>query len=337
MIKNNFNYLTPESLSTAYNQKKEHKNSSYLAGGTDYIPLLKYNLKEPNNIISLDKITQLKKIDEQENHLFIGAMATLREVYESDQIKELFPSLSKAARRVASPQIRSIATIAGNILQDRRCMYFNQTSDWRKNLEDCYKLGGDVCFQIPNADNCRALYYSDTAPVLISLEAEAEIYDGDLKRVPVREIVEKHVNLNGNLDTHDYIVTGFYIPYLPKESLVKFEKYSLRDSLNFPIMDVAVKYSKEDDKPVIKIIIGAVSPIPFELTDTENMIIDKFNDLKTVKGEICEFALAELEKKSQIIRETGFSIKVKRNTYKNIVHIVDELITNILDGNIIDK
>jgi CO/xanthine dehydrogenase FAD-binding subunit len=329
MIKSDFVYLTPESLSIAYEQKKEHINSAYLAGGTDYIPLLKYNLKEPSFIISLDRIPELKRTINEEKYLYIGAMTTLREVYENKLITELFPSLSSAARKVASPQLRNAGTIGGNILQDRRCLYFNQSGDWRKNIERCYKVGGCVCLQAPNSDVCRALYYSDIAPVLISLDAEAELFDGKLIRIPIKEVIKKHVELNGILNTHDYILTGFYIPYLQKKSWLKFEKYSLRDSLNFAIMNVGVRYSQKADNPVIKIIVGAVSPKPLELTDTENMIIDRLYNLKNIKDEIAEFALTELTKKSHVVGETGISIKVKRNNFKNILNIIDELTLEI--------
>lgn len=329
MIKTNFDFIAPESLSVAYERKKGNSNSVYLAGGTDYLPLLKYGLKEPECVLSLEGIKELKEIKSEERGLFVGSMVTLREVSKNNLVLELFPSLSEAARKVASPQIRNIGTIGGNILQDRRCLYFNQTNDWRRNIEKCYKVGGDVCLQAPNSKVCRALYYSDVAPVLMSLDAEAEIYNGEFTRVPISKIIKKHIDVNGFLKTQDYILTGFYIPYLPKKSWVKFEKYSLRDSLNFPIMNAGVCYSMINNTPEIKIVIGAVSPMPFELTDTQAMIIERFNDLKNVGEEIGEFALKELTRKSLLVRETGWSIKAKRNSFRNILNIIDKLISNI--------
>jgi CO/xanthine dehydrogenase FAD-binding subunit len=326
MRKKDFAYFAPESLSTAYELKKENVNSAYIGGGTDYVPLLKYNLKEPDSIISLDKIIELKGVKKEEKGLFIGAMMTLREVYENNLIVELFPSLSQAARKVASPQIRNIGTIGGNVLQDRRCMYFNQSDDWRSNIDRCYKTGGQICHQVPKSEVCRALYYSDIAPVLMSLDAEAEVFDGKLKRIPISEIIEEHINMNGYLNAHDYILIGFHIPYLLGSSWLKFEKYSLRDSLNFSIMNTGVRFSQNEDNPVIKIIVGAVSPMPIELTNTQDMIIDKFDDLKAFTDEIGEVALSELTKKSQLIREAGISIKVKRNVFKNIVRTIENFI-----------
>ncbi|MEA4963168.1 FAD binding domain-containing protein [Lutispora sp.] len=333
MIKSSFEYLTPETLPSAYDFKKKYEDSVYLGGGTDYIPLLKYNLKKPKNVISLEKVMELKKIEKDEEGIFIGSMVTLTEIYENRFIIDSFTALAQAARRAASPQIRNTGTIGGNVLQDRRCMYFNQSEDWRSNLAPCFKIGGDICHQAPKSEICRALYYSDIAPALLSLDVEAEIFDGRLRRISVSELIKSHVDRNGLLKTHDFILKGFYIPYLPENCWTKFEKYSLRASIDFPIMNIATRYSQNKENRVAKIIVGAVSPMPIELIDTEVMIINKLDNLTESKDDIAKFALSELTKKSQLVRETGVSIKVKRNTFKNILRAVDDLIFMIIQIN----
>lgn len=333
MIKSCFQYHTPESLSSAYDIKKKYEDSVYLGGGTDYIPLLKYNLKNPKNIISLEKVMELKGIERNEKGIFIGSMVTLTEIYENRFIIDAFPALVQAARNVASPQIRNIGTIGGNVLQDRRCMYFNQSGDWRSNLAPCFKIGGEICHQAPKSEICRAIYYSDIAPVLLTLDAEAVIFDGELKKVSVSRLIKNHVDRNGLLKTHDFILKGFYIPYLLGSSWMKFEKYSLRSSIDFPTMNIAIRHSQIKENKIIKIIVGAVSPMPIELTDTEAMIINKFDNLEESKDDIEKFALLELTKKSQLVRETGISIKVKRNTFKNILRAINDLIFTIIKNN----
>lgn len=331
MIKGDFTYHVPKSLSMAYELKTKTEHSAYLGGGTDYIPCLKYNLKKPSSIISLNKIIKIKEIRKEENGIFIGAMTTLREIYESKDIQRSFPSLYQATRKVASPQIRNVATIGGNILQDRRCIYFNQSDEWRINIDKCFKLGGQVCLQVPTSKKCRALYYSDIAPVLLSLGAKAEIFNGKFSRISVRKILEKHIALNGFTNTHDYILTGFFIPKLPEKSWTKFEKHSLRDSLNFSIINVGIRYSQLEDDLVVKIIVGSASPIPIELKETEDIIINKFGDLEEYKDDIKKIALSELLEKSQLVREAGISIKVKRNIFKIILNVIEELIAKITD------
>ena len=325
MIKNSFEYLTPESLDEAYELKKDCDDSYYLGGGTDLIPLLKYNVKEPKRIISLEKIMELKEIKKSEDGLFIGSMVPLTQVYENEIIIENFPIIAQAARRVASPQIRNIGTIGGNIMQDRRCMYYNQSDEWRSNLAKCFKTGGNICHQAPKSGECRALYYSDIAPALLSLDVEAVVFDTELRRIPVRELIDDHVNKNGLLDTNDFILKGFFISFLPKNSWMNFEKYSLRASIDFPVMNIAARYSINSKDSIVRIVVGAVLPTPIELIDTEKFILENIQNLKEVKANLEELALSEISSKSKLIRETGFSIKVKRNTYKNIFKVLDDL------------
>ena len=80
-----------------------------------------------------------------------------------------------ATSLTASPQIRNIATVGGNIMQDRRCIYFNQPHLWRSGLPYCFKTGGSICHQIPNSPVCRAIYYSDVAAAAIAVESEETI------------------------------------------------------------------------------------------------------------------------------------------------------------------
>jgi len=324
-----FNFHSPESLIDAFELKKNSSDSVYLGGGTDFIPLLKYNLKNPQNLISLAKVSELVTVEPDNNGVYIGAMVTLSELIENKTIFENFPAITDAARSVASPQIRNIGTIGGNILQDRRCMFFNQSEDWRSNLAPCYKLGGNVCFQVPNSDTCRALYYSDIAPVLISLDAEAILFDGGVKKVPVSQLVGNHVTDNGGVKSGDTLLQGFYIPYLPKNYWSKFEKHSLRASLDFATMNVAATYSVNNKKAKIKIVVGALSPVPIELDGVSSIIINNLSDLNPCSENILKTVKTELTEKSMLIRETGISIKVKRNTANNVISLVNELISFI--------
>lgn len=329
MIKTNFKKFAPKSLVEAYKLKKDYDDSYYLAGGTDLIPLLKYNLKNPKNIISLEKIDVLKEIKCCDEGIFIGSMVPLTNVYENEIIIENFPVLAQAARKVASPQIRNIGTMGGNILQDRRCMYYNQSEEWRSNIAPCFKTGGSICHQAPKSEVCRALYYSDIAPALLSLDAEAIIFDGELRRVPISELIKIHVNNNGLLKTHDFILKGFFISLLPKNSWMSFEKHSLRASIDFPTINIAARYSVNSNDSIVRIIVGAISPTPVELTITEDMILKNKERLQEEIANLEEIALTEIYNKSMLVRETGLSIKVKRNTFKNVLKVLEDLCLRI--------
>ncbi len=325
MINRKYAYKTPKTLLEAYTLKKKEKNAHFIAGGSDYVPLLKYNLKSPDSLISLSGLNCLNLISE-ENGIYIGALVTLREIACNQIIRHKLPSLAEAARRVASPQIRVMGTIAGNILQDRRCFYFNQTSDWRRELPVCYKLGGEVCLQIKKANTCRAIYYSDLAPVLASLDAKAELFSETNREISVKELIKEHVDRNGGIESHDFIIKGFKIPLVTGDMFTKFYKFALRDSLNFAILNVSVNASIENGVASISIFVGCASPYLIELKETATFISDQIGNIKSVKGNAGEIALTELSRNSELIREAGITIKTKKSCFTNIVEIVCELI-----------
>ena len=113
-------------------QASSLKTETILAGGTDLVPLIKNGVKNCSSLIDITQIPELKKIEKTDKGWFIGTAVTLSSLAENPDIRQAYPALSKAAGKTASPQIRSIGTIGGNILQNRRCMYFNQSAYWRR-------------------------------------------------------------------------------------------------------------------------------------------------------------------------------------------------------------
>ncbi|MEQ9716359.1 MAG: FAD binding domain-containing protein, partial [Candidatus Asgardarchaeum sp.] len=137
---------------------------------------MNYGLKSPKICVSLRQLKSLKEIEFGENEISIGSMVSLAFLAENKFLKKTFPALVSAAIRVASPQIRNMATLGGNILQERRCKYFNHSERWREGIDPCFLIGGDRCYQIPKSDHCCALYYSDLATPLMAYQAVLEIY-----------------------------------------------------------------------------------------------------------------------------------------------------------------
>lgn len=237
---NNFNYLAPDSLELVTTYLKSREDISILAGGTDLIPLIKYGVKKPALLLNLGNIQFLKNIEIREDGIFIGSMITLNELGRNQTINHHFPFVGYSARCVGSPQIRNMGTIGGNILQDRRCIYFNQTEYWRKNIAPCFKVKGGICHQVPSSKMCHAIYYSDLAPIMLAFDTKVELYDGNgVKVVPLKDIIHKHIN--DSLDR--CILTRFFIPYPAPDSWGKFIKYSVRAAIDFSIVNVAVRYS----------------------------------------------------------------------------------------------
>ena len=324
---NKFEYHTPKTLEQAWTLFQENPDAVFLAGGTDYMPLLKKGLKTAAQVIGLHKISHLKKIEKRPNGLFIGAMLTLSDLMKDPLVGEVCPALAAAARFVASPQIRNRGTIGGNILQDRRCMYFNQNADWRQSIAPCFKTNGKVCHQVPRSLSCRAVYHSDLAPVLLALDAKTECFDQEgFFQKSLRELIREHVDLNGRTQREKTFITGFIIPTLPKNTWLKFVKQSARASLDFAVVNGALCYlpqNAESPGGSIKLVVGAVAPEPIELSETEQFIREQFAALAQIKESIIEKASAELDAKCALIRDTGLSVKARKKAFGAIGRLIE--------------
>lgn len=328
MLRGNLFYEAPESLDRVVNALMTRDKITLLAGGTDLIPLIKYGVKKPSCLLDLKNIPSLKSITRREGGLLIGSMVTLAEIANHPLVNRYCPALGQSARGVASPQIRNLATVAGNLLQERRCLYFNQSEYWRKGVPACLRLGGEVCHQAPKSKTCRALYYSDTAPALLAFDARAELYDrGNAEVVPLQEMIHRHVTGG----TEKLLLTGIHLPIPPEGTWGRFMKYGVRAAIDFATINVALRFSpafpEKQQAPKVKIFVGAISPEPVELNETAEFLVSNFSKRSSLQGEIEERARKEASAKSALIRETGVSLKSKRNAFDIASQVVRELFT----------
>ncbi len=313
-------YFKPKNLEEILIQGNFEDNT-YIAGGTDIVPLMKNNVKVIKKIIDLGSIEEFRKIEVKENGVYIGAMATLDEIGENVNIHKYFPAIKQAADVTASKQIRNLGTIAGNIMQDRRCIYFNQSDYWRSNIDPCFKTGGCICYQIKTSDVCKAIYYSDLATALYVYDAKIELFENGIKNViSIQELIEKHSVNNGTTKNLKILITRFFLPYTSSDTVSAFQKISVRSSIDFPTINFAAKTNKDNSD--VRIIVGAVSNLPIELINTEKVIKSK---KETDIDKIIEIAVSEISKKSKVIKEATISPKVKRDSFKNIEFILKKL------------
>src|SRR5215467_1199507 len=184
----NFELLQPTKLADALSLlDRRGKDIWKMAGGNDSLDWFKDRVKRPKVVMDLGGIAELKGIRETADGIEIGALTTLTEIANSQVIRTKFKVLADAAGRVASPQIRNVSSIGGNVSQDARCWYY------RSGLP-CYRAGGNTCFAdtpggmnrehaIFDAARCIAVSPSDTAPALIVLEAKMVIKTAKAERV----------------------------------------------------------------------------------------------------------------------------------------------------------
>src|SRR3989442_3560252 len=141
----NFQLTSPRTLAEAIAHLREQESSRILAGGTDLLPSLRQKLFEPDHVLDIRRIPELKGIRKTEQGIEIGALTTLAEIEHSPILTKDYPVLTEAAKTVASPVLRNMGTLGGNICLDTRCLWYNQSLAWRKSCGFCIKKNVDLC------------------------------------------------------------------------------------------------------------------------------------------------------------------------------------------------
>lgn len=306
-------------LQSVKNWMTEHKNLIFLAGGTDLVPLFKDQVKTPDYLCDIHQVRELRLIKKTPDGRYsIGSMITLSEIGSNEEIHKLYPALWLAANATASLQIRNVGTLGGNIMQDRRCIYFNQTAYWRGSIAHCFKTGGSVCHQSPKEPRCRAIYYSDMATALCALNASALVFDGMVEReLPMDELLSLHSSTNGTLKREDLLLEEFYLPQNNTTVKSDFQKVSIRSSLDFPTVNFAGTYLPETAS--VRLYAGAVSHVPLRLNETENYIQSLLSsNARPSLDLLVNQAVTELKKKCRLVREATISAKIKKDAFYNI-------------------
>jgi 4-hydroxybenzoyl-CoA reductase subunit beta len=262
------------------NLAKHAGNIRVLAGGTDLIPSMRQKLFEPEYVLDLRGVAELRGVRPQsDGGVEIGALTTLSAIEKSVYLRQHFPVLTEAAATVASPVLRNMGTVGGNICLDTRCLWYNQSLTWRKGCGFCIKKDGDLCHVAPGGKKCWATFSGDTPPALLCLKAELEIVGtGGARRVPLSEFYtgdgEKYRNL-----LPSELVTRVLLPPESADYRGIYRKLRVRGSIDYPLAGVAVvmKYSNGHVADA-RLAITAVNPAPLLVKPGSEMLIGKVVD-----------------------------------------------------------
>jgi xanthine dehydrogenase YagS FAD-binding subunit len=270
---NKFEYFEPKTIDEAASLLAKYKRKAkLLAGGTDLLVLLKQRLLSPQYLVNIKRISGLDYVNSDDGEgLKVGALTTLHTIETSAVVREKFSILAQAASKVASLQIRNIGSIGGNICQDSRCWYYNQSHDWHRAWIPCYKRGGHVCYVDKGDKGCqKRILQSDTAPALIALGAKMKVVGEDGERViPVKSFFRKV----GNVLKADEILAEIQIPNQPPHASGAYLRFSPRKAIDYPVVGIAVMMGMESEScRDIKIVSGAVTPVPFEIAEAEDLL-----------------------------------------------------------------
>lgn len=264
-----FEHMNVASMSEA--ASNANSSSWILAGGTDLLGTLKDEILSvyPSKLINIKTISDANYIKEEGDVVRIGALTKVKDVAANEIIQGKFACLAQAAAKVASPAIRSMGTIGGNICQMHRCWYFRNAN----NRFACYRKGGDYCpamagdnryHSIFGAENgCYTGSSQETGPALIALGATIVT---NSRSIPAEEFFAALVPRSNVLEDNE-VVEEITIPNKTFKSA--FIKNSLRKAIDFAIVNCAVA---EDDEGTIKIVLGGVYPTPWRSTEAEEAL-----------------------------------------------------------------
>ena len=271
-----FQYRAPHSLAEAAQMlSQEGERAMLVAGGTDLFPNMKRRQFTPPVVIGLRGIPSLKSIDgSPEQGLRIGSGVTLTTLAEHPLVLRHYPALATAAGSVSTPQLRNVGTIGGNLFLDTRCNYYNQTEFWRQSIGYCMKKDGDVCLVAPGSPRCWAISSADTAPVLVSLNAQARLVSVRGERLVAVRKLFRDDGMYPYTRASDEILSEIILPPADGWRSV-YLKLRRRGSFDFPILGVAVALCTAGDGTVkdARITLGAVASYPVEATEAAALLI----------------------------------------------------------------
>ncbi|MBI4317913.1 MAG: xanthine dehydrogenase family protein subunit M [Chloroflexi bacterium] len=277
-----FEYFDAASVAEAVKLLKAEPDGAIFAGGTDLLVLMKNRVANPRLLINVKTIPNLDGIEEDSlGGLTIGPLATLARLGGHELVQREHPVLAQAVAVAASPQIRNVATVGGNICQRPRCWYY-------RGSFDCFLKGGNHCFakdgrnrhhRIFGDSPCHAVNPSDLAPPLVALGASLTLQGPRLRRqVPAADFfaAPEQGSLNQNVLGHGEMITAISVPKQPDGSRGIYMKAMERKAWSFAQASVAIQLARREDEVTdVRIVLGGVAPTPWRAAAAEEVLHGK--------------------------------------------------------------
>ena len=321
-----FKHINATSMNDAISLMSNCPESAVIAGGTDLITRMRSGLSNPSHLVNIKALPEINEIVYSEDSgLRIGAMALLDDIERNQVIRESYGILSQAAEQIATPQIRNMGTIGGNLCQKPRCLYYRDPNF------HCLRKGGKTCFVVRGENRysaiidggpCFMVHPSDLAPALIALDAKAEIISpNDSKLIPLEDffLTPKTDFHKENILATDELISGIQIQIQPSRAYGVYIKAMERKVWDFAIVSVALQISVEDKNIVdAHLVLGGVSPSPFRARDAEKLL--KGNRIDDDMADcISEIALST----SRPLSDNGYKVVLAKSLIKRALTEID--------------
>jgi 4-hydroxybenzoyl-CoA reductase subunit beta len=309
-----FRHHAPRSLGEAARiLAAEGPAAMAIAGGTDLLPNMKRRQQVPATLVSLRQVEGLKAI-RNASGLALGAGLTLAQVAAAAPVRASYAALAQAAAQVATPQLRNMGTLGGNLCLDTRCNYYDQNYEWRKAIDFCLKKDGTVCWVATASKRCVAVSSTDCAPALIALDARVKL----VSAAGERELAAADLYLNDGIE---------YLARRPDEILAEvrlpdaagwkscYWKLRRRGAFDFPVLGVAAAARFAGDGTVedARIALGAVASRPFLAKGGEVLLGRKLTD------EAIADAGAKVAARAKPLDNADFDVYWRKDVVANFV------------------
>jgi len=314
-----FEHVNVDTVENAISFLDSGWDSKIIAGGTDLLGEMKRKIISPKRLVNLKTVEDLSYIRySEEGGLKIGALATLSDVESDEVVREKFGILTQAISKIATPQLRNMSTIGGNLCQSPRCWYYRNTQ------YHCLRKGGRGCFAVAgknkyhailNGGPCFIVHPSDLAPALIAQDATLEIANSEGRRtIPLEEFfVGPRIDpYRENVLKSNEVVTEIQVPNLGEKSRGTYLKAMERKAWDFATVSVALQVAFNDGiVSKARIILGGVAPTPWRARDAE-----VFVQGKTIDEKIAEQAADAALANSRPLKDNAYKVELAKALVK---------------------
>jgi len=314
-----FRYIEPESIKETSAFLIDEPGAKILAGGTDILPNMKHRVELPSVVVNIKKIPELDLIREDNGTMRLGALASLKKIYQNKSVMDKLPALASAASSVGSYHHQNMGTIGGNICQQNRCKYFNQSQWWRSARPLCIKAGGEICHVVNKEEICYSAYSGDVAPALLALNARIVIESIEGSReIPLETLFSGDGKSPLNFQRGE-ILTEIIIPKESSEGFSSYSKLANRESIDFPIVGTAFWASRAEKK--YRVAFTAVDRKPLR-----GKAVELFLAGKDLNEKVRDEAVSMASKEAAPVKTSTYSPSYKRDIMGRLLRVaIDEV------------
>jgi xanthine dehydrogenase YagS FAD-binding subunit len=316
----NFKYLKADSLESALAALERGNGASLLAGGTDLVPLMKGEIVAPETLVDISGLSQLNYVEAREGRLHIGATTPLSDLAAHPLVLGRYTALAEACQSAATPQLRNMSTIAGNLLQQPRCWYYRgEHNCWLKGGEVCYARQGEnelhaIFLNSPSESRCVSVHPSDPAVALLLFDATVRISTAQGEsEVPLRDLYDRPIpeRRNGATLPAGAVITEIVLK--PMEGgRSTYLKAMPRASWAFALVSVALFFRVADGRVAeARLGVGGVAPIPLRFSQVESLLLGQ--DTAQIDAEsLVDILVAE----ATPLSKNGYKVPLLKGLFK---------------------